>query len=183
MGKKTLEIKRIENKSARQITFSKRRNGLMKKAMELSVLCDAQVAVVIFSSTGRLFERCNGESLDKVLQRYWNHLRESRTDKKELCFEITDIWSDAAFSQLVKRHFGVSELEHLTLTDLLELETLIHTALSQIRSAKMRLVMESVVNLKKQNNMVQFDSSKLSECNALNFRLLGGEVPAYKLSH
>ncbi|QCD83568.1 MADS-box transcription factor [Vigna unguiculata] len=61
MGKKKLEIKRIENKSSRQITFSKRRNGLMKKARELSILCDAKVALFIFSSTGKLFDLCNGD--------------------------------------------------------------------------------------------------------------------------
>ena len=61
MGKKKLEIKRIENKSNRQITFSKRRKGLMKKARELSILCDAKLALLIFSSTGKLYELCNGD--------------------------------------------------------------------------------------------------------------------------
>lgn len=49
-------MKRIENASSRQVTFSKRRNGLLKKAYELSVLCDADVALIIFSSKGRLYE-------------------------------------------------------------------------------------------------------------------------------
>jgi len=40
-----------------QVTFTKRKNGLLKKAMELSVLCAADVAVVIFNnSNGKLFE-------------------------------------------------------------------------------------------------------------------------------
>ncbi|KAJ7290911.1 hypothetical protein O6H91_Y292100 [Diphasiastrum complanatum] len=56
MGRGKIEIKRIENATCRQVTFSKRRNGLLKKAHELSVLCDAQVAVIIFSSTGKLFD-------------------------------------------------------------------------------------------------------------------------------
>lgn len=47
---------RIENKINRQVSFSKRRNGLLKKAYELSVLCDAEVAVIIFSSRGKLYE-------------------------------------------------------------------------------------------------------------------------------
>ncbi|KAG5558482.1 hypothetical protein RHGRI_008426 [Rhododendron griersonianum] len=51
-----IEMKRIENGTSRQVTFSKRRNGLLKKAYELSVLCDAQVALIIFSPTGRLHE-------------------------------------------------------------------------------------------------------------------------------
>jgi hypothetical protein len=56
MGRGKVELKRIENKISRQVTFAKRRNGLLKKAYELSVLCDAEVALLIFSSRGRLFE-------------------------------------------------------------------------------------------------------------------------------
>ncbi|KAK3437248.1 hypothetical protein EUGRSUZ_C01942, partial [Eucalyptus grandis] len=50
------QMKRIENDTSRQVTFSKRRNGLLKKAFELSVLCDAEVALIIFSPRGKLYE-------------------------------------------------------------------------------------------------------------------------------
>ncbi|MBA0851734.1 hypothetical protein Goshw_025055 [Gossypium schwendimanii] len=50
------QMKRIENAASRQVTFSKRRNGLLKKAFELSVLCDAEVALIIFSPRGKLYE-------------------------------------------------------------------------------------------------------------------------------
>lgn len=56
MGRGKIEIKRIENPTNRQVTFSKRRGGLLKKANELAILCDAQVGVVIFSSSGKMFE-------------------------------------------------------------------------------------------------------------------------------
>lgn len=56
MGRGKIEIKKIENINSRQVTFSKRRAGLLKKAKELSVLCDAEVGVIIFSSTGKLYE-------------------------------------------------------------------------------------------------------------------------------
>lgn len=56
MGRGKIEIKKIENVNSRQVTFSKRRGGLLKKARELSILCDAQVAVIIFSGTGKLYE-------------------------------------------------------------------------------------------------------------------------------
>jgi len=58
-GKGKTEIKRIENTTNRQVTFCKRRNGLLKKAYELSVLCDAEVALIVFSSRGRLYEYAN----------------------------------------------------------------------------------------------------------------------------
>ncbi|KZV25881.1 hypothetical protein F511_20128 [Dorcoceras hygrometricum] len=51
-----VQMKRIENAASRQVTFSKRRNGILKKAYELSVLCDAEVALIIFSQKGRLYE-------------------------------------------------------------------------------------------------------------------------------
>ncbi|KAK9930280.1 hypothetical protein M0R45_027321 [Rubus argutus] len=51
-----IKIKKIDNLPARQVTFSKRRRGLLKKAGELSVLCDCEFAVIIFSATGKLFE-------------------------------------------------------------------------------------------------------------------------------
>ncbi|KAK8260100.1 hypothetical protein V6Z11_D13G099800 [Gossypium hirsutum] len=50
------QMRRIENDTSKQVTFSKRRNGLLKKAFDLSVLCDAEVALIIFSSRGKLFE-------------------------------------------------------------------------------------------------------------------------------
>ncbi|KAK4488749.1 hypothetical protein RD792_004532 [Penstemon davidsonii] len=59
MGRRKLEIKRIEDKSARQVTFSKRRNGLLKKAKELSVLCDVEVGAIIFSNRGKLYNYCS----------------------------------------------------------------------------------------------------------------------------
>jgi MADS-box transcription factor len=59
MGRGRVELKRIENKINRQVTFAKRRNGLLKKAHELFVLCDAEVALIIFSNKGKLCEFCS----------------------------------------------------------------------------------------------------------------------------
>ena len=56
MRRGKVQLKRIENKINRQVTFSKRRSGLLKKAHEISVLCDAEVALIIFSTKGKLYE-------------------------------------------------------------------------------------------------------------------------------
>ncbi|MFS8017098.1 putative transcription factor MADS-type1 family [Helianthus anomalus] len=56
MGRGRVQLKRIENKISRQVTFSKRRSGLLKKAHEISVLCDADIALIVFSPRGKLFE-------------------------------------------------------------------------------------------------------------------------------
>nr|AIZ95390.1 MADS44 [Erycina pusilla] len=49
-------MKKIENTKRRLVTFSKRRNGLLKKAWELSVLCDTEIGLIIFSPQGKMFE-------------------------------------------------------------------------------------------------------------------------------
>lgn len=56
MARGKVQLKRIENPVHRQVTFCKRRAGLLKKAKELSVLCDAEIGVIIFSSHGKLYE-------------------------------------------------------------------------------------------------------------------------------
>ncbi|VAI36846.1 unnamed protein product [Triticum turgidum subsp. durum] len=66
MGRGKVQLKRIENKINRQVTFSKRRSGLLKKAHEISVLCDAEVGLIIFSTKGKLYE-FSTESCDILL--------------------------------------------------------------------------------------------------------------------
>ncbi|PWA90612.1 Transcription factor, MADS-box [Artemisia annua] len=61
MGRGKVELKRIEDKSSRQVSFSKRRNGLMKKAYELAELCDVDVALFVVSERGKLYEFSTGE--------------------------------------------------------------------------------------------------------------------------
>nr|KJB58586.1 hypothetical protein B456_009G216900 [Gossypium raimondii] len=72
MGRVKLQIKRIENTTNRQVTFSKRRNGLIKKAYELSVLCDVDVALIMFSPSGRLSLFSGNKSIEEILGRYVN---------------------------------------------------------------------------------------------------------------
>ncbi|KDP41660.1 hypothetical protein JCGZ_16067 [Jatropha curcas] len=72
MGRVKLQIKRIENTTNRQVTFSKRRNGLIKKAYELSVLCDVDVALIMFSPSGRLSLFSGNKSIEEILTRYIN---------------------------------------------------------------------------------------------------------------
>eukprot|EP01018_Ginkgo_biloba_P023258 Gb_03068 [translate_table: standard] len=62
MARGKIQIKRIDNSTSRQVTFSKRRNGILKKSKELAILCDAEVGVIIYSSTGRLSEYASSRS-------------------------------------------------------------------------------------------------------------------------
>ncbi|XP_072038513.1 myocyte-specific enhancer factor 2C-like isoform X2 [Amphiura filiformis] len=82
MGRKKIQISRINDERNRQVTFTKRKFGLMKKAYELSVLCDCEIALIIFNSTNKLFQYASTD-MDKVLLKYteYNEPHESRTNK------------------------------------------------------------------------------------------------------
>nr|QOC69203.1 MADS transcription factor AP3-3 [Actaea asiatica] len=67
MGRGKIEIKRIENTTNRQVTYSKRRTGIVKKARELTVLCDAEVSLIMFSSTGKLSEYISPSTTTKKI--------------------------------------------------------------------------------------------------------------------
>lgn len=79
-GRKKIEIKKITNKSSQQVTFSKRRSGLFKKASELCVLCGAQIAIIVFSPVHKIF--CFGHpNVDFVIDRY---LSETSLDPRDV---------------------------------------------------------------------------------------------------
>ncbi|KAI3905023.1 hypothetical protein MKW92_042111 [Papaver armeniacum] len=83
MGRVKLKIKRLENTSGRQVTYSKRRAGILKKARELSILCDIDIALLMFSPTGKptlcLGERSN---IDEVIAKFAQLTPQERAKRK-----------------------------------------------------------------------------------------------------
>ncbi|KAE9587160.1 putative transcription factor MADS-type1 family [Lupinus albus] len=88
MGRVKLEIKRIENTTNRQVTFSKRRNGLIKKAYELSILCDIDIALIMFSPSGRLNHFSGRRRIEDVFTRFIN-LPDQERDKYVLNMQFS----------------------------------------------------------------------------------------------
>jgi hypothetical protein len=72
MGRNKIKIERLTNERNRQATFTKRKNGLIKKAMELSILCDCEIALMIFGINNKLYQYSSGE-MNTTLQRYLDH--------------------------------------------------------------------------------------------------------------
>ncbi|KAL4310610.1 hypothetical protein GQ457_01G041240 [Hibiscus cannabinus] len=71
MGRRKIEMKMVKDSSSRQVTFSKRRTGLFKKANELATLCAAQVAIVVFSPGGKPYS-FGHPSVEVVAERFLN---------------------------------------------------------------------------------------------------------------
>ncbi|XP_076958125.1 agamous-like MADS-box protein AGL66 [Bidens hawaiensis] len=90
MGRAKLPIKKIENSTNRQVTFSKRRNGIIKKAYELSVLCDVDVALIMFSPSGKPSSYAGKGSVEEIMSRYVNLSDHERGSKS---MSLTNLFS------------------------------------------------------------------------------------------
>ncbi|GLJ40405.1 hypothetical protein SUGI_0832040 [Cryptomeria japonica] len=152
MGRGKIEIKRIENTTNRQVTFSKRRGGLLKKAHELSVLCDAQLALIIFSTTGKLFEYASAtSSMRKIIERYQkaSGARLSDFDNQHLFCEMSRMKNENEKLQADIRHLMGEDLEFLPIAELHQLEQQLELSANRVRARKSQLWHQQVDNLRR----------------------------------
>ena len=76
VGRKKVVIRPIPEGRKRQVTFMKRKQGLLKKAMELSILCQCEMAVVIFSHNGKLYDYGSTDTR-RTVRRYTDQSNDS----------------------------------------------------------------------------------------------------------
>ncbi|CAN1154043.1 Agamous-like MADS-box protein AGL31 [Linum perenne] len=156
MGRGKVEMRPIEDKSTRQVTFSKRKRGLLKKAQELSVLCGVEVAVVIFSGGGKLYEFSGGESLEKVIQRYQAHkeadaaVKENTDGTEKQMPACRNLVPGPDLLQMLQRHLEEKTVDHLDSTELVQLERKLESLLRGTRIRKTELMIEAVTTLYQQ---------------------------------
>ncbi|KAL5556610.1 hypothetical protein UlMin_038846 [Ulmus minor] len=156
MGRRKLHIKRIEDNYNRYVTFSKRRNGLMKKTHELSILCDVEIALVVFSRHGRLYEFCSGESLGKTLDRYQTYVNEEiaakSTDKpKDHLTECNGLRTGADLLKTISN----LNVDLLTTEELALLGGEMAILLGQTRQRKTELRMEAIATLREKDHLTE----------------------------
>ncbi|CAA3019692.1 agamous-like MADS-box AGL62 [Olea europaea subsp. europaea] len=72
LGRRKIDMKKIESLSNRQVTFSKRRVGLFKKARELCVLTGAEITIIVQSVAGKRFYAFGHNNVDSVIDRFEN---------------------------------------------------------------------------------------------------------------
>nr|AHW58036.1 SEP1/2 [Coffea arabica] len=154
MGRGRVELKRIENKINRQVTFAKRRNGLLKKAYELSVLCDAEVALIIFSNRGKLYEFCSSSNMLRTLERYQRcsygavEVSHSAKEIEQSSYkEYLKLKGKYESLQRYQRHLLGDDLGPLNINDLEHLEHQLESSLKLVRSTRTKVMLDQLSDL------------------------------------
>nr|XP_023894634.1 floral homeotic protein AGAMOUS isoform X1 [Quercus suber] len=173
IGRGKIEIKRIENTTNRQVTFCKRRNGLLKKAYELSVLCDAEVALIVFSTRGRLYEYANN-SVKSTIERYKKACADS-SNTGSVAEANTQFYQQESAKLRVQignlqnsnRQMMGESLSNLTVKELKSLESKLERGISKIRSKKNELLFAEIEYMQKRevelHNNNQLLRAKIAE--------------------
>ncbi|KAL0924891.1 hypothetical protein M5K25_005751 [Dendrobium thyrsiflorum] len=151
MGRGRVQLKRIENKINRQVTFSKRRSGLLKKAHEISVLCDAELALIIFSSRGKLCEYSTDNCMESIIERYERYhyaekarLMNDSEPQDDLCQEYGYLKGKVDALQRSRSHLMGEKLDNLSIKELQQLEKQLETGLKHIRSQMNQQLLHSI---------------------------------------
>lgn len=169
MAREKIQIKKIDNVTARQVTFSKRRRGLFKKAEELSVLCDADVGLIIFSSTGKLFEFASS-SMKEILERH--NLHSKNLDKLEQPSLELQLVEDNDHSRLIKevaershqlRRMRGEELQGLSIEELQHLERSLEAGLSRVIDKKGEKIMKEINQLQEKGMQLMEENERLRQ--------------------
>ncbi|KAB2617542.1 MADS-box protein JOINTLESS [Pyrus ussuriensis x Pyrus communis] len=169
MAREKIQIKKIDNATARQVTFSKRRRGLFKKAEELSVLCDADIALIIFSSTGKLFEYASA-SMKEILERH--NLHSKNLDKLEQPSLELQLVENSNYSRLSKeiaakshqlRQMRGEEIQGLSLEELQQLEKSLEAGLGGVVEKKSEKIMKEINDLQRNAMQLTEENERLRQ--------------------
>ncbi|XP_039042540.1 MADS-box protein SOC1-like isoform X2 [Hibiscus syriacus] len=161
------QMRRIENATSRQVTFSKRRKGLLKKAFELSVLCDAEVALIIFSVRGKPYEFASS-SMQATIERYRKHTKENRVKPTEeniehLKIEAENMLKKIELLEASKRTLLGESLGSCTLEELQQLEKQLQKSMSFVRARKTKVFDDKIQQLKEKEKILAAENAKLCE--------------------
>nr|AKN56865.1 short vegetative phase protein [Betula platyphylla] len=168
MAREKIKIKKIDNVTARQVTFSKRRRGLLKKAEELSVLCDAEVALIIFSATGKLFE-FSSSSMKDILERYnlqSNSLEKMGQPSLELQLEHGNnirLSKEVADKSQELRQARGEDLQGLNLEELQQLEKKLEAGLRRVLETKEERIMTEITTLARKGAQLMEENRQLKQ--------------------
>ncbi|KAI4328618.1 hypothetical protein L6164_020955 [Bauhinia variegata] len=167
MGRGKIEIKRIHNNTTRQVTFSKRRAGLIKKTHELSVLCDAQIGLIVFSSTGKIFQYCSEPlRMDQIIERYLRatgaRIPDQRDNNEDLFGEMAILREETRrLERAIQQYLG-ENMSSLHYEDLIKLEEELENSANKVRNRKYELLQQQLDNLRRKERIVEEENNNLS---------------------
>ncbi|NP_001302826.1 MADS-box protein SVP-like [Brassica napus] len=169
MAREKIQIRKIDNATARQVTFSKRRRGLFKKAEELSVLCDADVALIVFSSTGKLFEFCSS-SMREVLERHNLQSKNlEKLDQPSLELQLVENSDNSRLSKEIAdkshqlRQMRGEELQGLNIEELQQLEKALEAGLTRVIETKSEKIMSEISDLQRKGMKLMDENKRLRQ--------------------
>nr|WDA53352.1 MADS-box protein 17 [Erycina pusilla] len=164
MRRGRLEIKRIENPSQRQSTFYKRRDGLFKKARELAVLCDADLLLLLFSSSGKLYNYHSPSvsNVEELLRRYEVASR-TRILKEKGEENAEDVEKMCEILEREIRLMKIDEGEEYTFPVLQMIENNLEVAVKKVREEKDRKIQAEMETLNRMVKNQQLEGCGLCE--------------------
>ncbi|KAK4427916.1 Agamous-like MADS-box protein [Sesamum alatum] len=174
MGRVKLKIQRLESLSSRQVTYGKRRNGILKKAQEISVLCDIDIILLMFSPTGKpsIF-RGQRSNIDEMIAKYAQLTPKERAKRRLESLEtlkrnFKKVDQDVDIEEFLDASWWtnpdkIEDIEHLN-----QMENSLTESLNRMRLHKQEKFA--------QNPIISFDCTSQSQ-NGMHFPIMASNDP------
>uniref|UniRef100_A0A7N2MA46 MADS-box domain-containing protein n=1 Tax=Quercus lobata TaxID=97700 RepID=A0A7N2MA46_QUELO len=151
MVRKKLIVKKIENPSSLQVTYCKRKDGIIKKASELAVLCDTDVGLVMFSPTGRLTSFASNGRIEDIFLRYIdrpNELRGGPIENEERLYRsLKNSKYEGEILEQIAKSYNPDTEKITSIYDALVHQKFLTNAIQRIEEMKAKLLGKQIVPL------------------------------------
>nr|BAC99985.1 putative MADS-domain protein [Cryptomeria japonica] len=163
-----VNLQRIQNPVNRRVTFSKRKAGLLKKAGELSVLCEAEICSIIFSPTGKLFEFAS-HSMNRIIGKYKKncasigHHIQLQEHLETLRMELENLRIETTHLEKTCKHMNGEDLDFLNFKELQKLEKKMSLSARKIHLRKDKILVENVGSLKSKEKLLELENAEMDK--------------------
>lgn len=168
MGRRKIKIAMVKDSGVRQVTFSKRRTGLFKKANELAILCGTAIVIVVFSPGNKPYS-FGHPSVDAIASKFLqqepnlnyvletppsSNIEDLKQQLEEVMAEIDEADKEAKAYDETLKEYKAANLTQLkeSKDSLIELKDMVKSRLCDLEISQfmMLLAKEPVVGVKNQ---------------------------------
>ncbi|KAL9457593.1 hypothetical protein AB3S75_006607 [Citrus x aurantiifolia] len=141
MGRRKLLMQKIDNYPALQVTYTKRRDGIVKKAKELSVLCDTDVGLLMFSPSGKLTKYSSSRRIEDIFLRFiCDEKQEPLENEDELEKKLIEL-CERQFDAEEKMSFYQPKVENITtIHEAVDHEKFLNSAIRRVEKLNAKLL-------------------------------------------